>query len=121
MRKQAITMIRAAQGDLGHVVFGSGDTELIIKFAAIGADKQISIELLGKKHPLRQSGVNMETTVFAGQVMKGGIDNIDALHMSMELKNAKNALIGFLVKSMEEAGIKLSKPRPYLSLVKKAA
>lgn len=123
MKKHAISFIDAANGKQGYVDLTDNESELIILFSQIGADKVINIEHMSSTHMLSLVNCKVGTQVYAGQVIRGHIDNFEAQSMSNEEKVAKDALIAFIRNKMSAAGMtfRTGKPHQYMRPMKQAA
>lgn len=109
IRKVAIMPLAAFNGKLGFVEMSNLSGELIVHFGMIGNDRVVIVEHIGESHMLRIAGVNVKTKVFAGQVLNGLIDRIDAENLRMTQEDVKrgNALIGYIRDYFASNGIKM--------------
>jgi hypothetical protein len=109
IRQNTITSIAAVNGKLGFVEMSNLSGELIVNFGMIGNDRVVTVAHIGEKHMLRIAGVDTGTKVFAGQILNGLIDRIDAANLRMSQEDVKrgNALIGYIRDHFSSNGIHL--------------
>ncbi|MFA6608388.1 MAG: hypothetical protein WCT07_00530 [Candidatus Paceibacterota bacterium] len=103
MRKSCMSVMKIVSGNIGYCDLSSSSGDLIVNFYFDGADRKVRIEYINENHMLVLTGLKINDTVFASNILQG---KVDRTNMNDADFNKRSILMNHIRQQMEARGIR---------------